>query len=232
MSNYYINEKNLIKPLIDETLNKFYNDSIISAEKIQTVLDTLVEKLDSGTLDINLANAQDVKNVIDNIYNAKIKVKEILSNIVNKFNNSVGYQDSGYFESKNELDANNKSYSEISSNSIKIANTLDNNLLIDTTYDKIMEYFRDQFVVMLNYMDKSKREKFPLKENVLGNSTFTKENIDKIDQKFKDDKLNILLFVKNENNEYLKFVEESLDKYKKENQQNLEKYISNIQVQF
>ena len=231
MSNYYINEKNLIKPLIDKMLNNFYNDSIISAEKVQTVLDTLVEKLDSGTLNINLGNAQDVKKVIDNIYNSKMKVKEILSNIVDKFNNSIGYQNSGYFESQRELDANNKSYSEVTSDAIKIAHTLDNNLLIDTTYDKIMEYFREQFVVLLNYMDKSKREEFPIKENVLGNSTFTKENIDKIDQDFKDDKLNILLFIKNENNEYLKFVKESLDKYKSENQPNLEKYISNIQVQ-
>ena len=225
MSNYYIKEKNLIKPLIDETLNKFYIDSIISTEKIQAALDTFVEKLESGTLDINLGNAEDVKNVISNIYNAKMKVKEILSNIVDNFNNSIGYQDSGYFESQKELDANDKSYGETSNNANKIAYTLDNNLLIDTTYDKIMEYFRDQFVVMLNYMDKSKREKFPLKENILGNSTFTKENIDKIDQNFTVDKLNILKFVKNENNEYLNFVKESLENYKKENQQNLEKYI-------
>ena len=231
MLNYYINEKEIIKPLIDKMLNEFYNNSLISAEKAQTVLDTIVEKLDSGTLNINLGNAQDIKKVIDNIYNSKMKVKEILSNIVNKFNNSVGYQDSGYFESQKELNANNESFGEASSNAFKIANTLDNNLLIDTTFDKIMEYFRDQFVVLLNYMDKSKREKFPLKENVLGNSSFTKENIDTIDQNFKNDKLNIILFVKNENNEYLKFVKESLDNFKKENQQNLEKYISNIQVQ-
>ena len=50
MANYYIKEKNLIKPLIDETLNKFYIDSIISTEKIQAALDTFVEKLESGTL--------------------------------------------------------------------------------------------------------------------------------------------------------------------------------------
>ena len=179
-----------------ETLNNFYNDSIISVEKVLNALDTLVEKLDSSTLEINLGNVQDVKNVIDYIYNAKMKVKEILINIVDKFNNSVGYQDSGYFECEKELDTNNKSYSEISTDAIKISYTIDNNLLIDTTYDKIMKYFRDQFVVMLNYMDKSKREKFPPKENVLGNSIFTKENIGKIDKIFKDDKSNILLFVK------------------------------------
>jgi len=230
MSNYYINEKNLIKPLIDKMLNNFYNDSIVSAEKIHSVLDNLVEKLDLGTTNINLGNAQDVKQVIDNIYNSKIKVKEILSNIVNKFNNSIGYQDSGYFESQKELDVNNKSYSEASNDAIKIANILDNNLLIDTTYDKIMEYFRDQFVFLLNYMEQSKREKFPLKENVLKNSIFTNDNIDEIDQNFKNDKLNILKFIKNENNEYLKFVKESLDKFKMENQQNLEKYISNIEA--
>ena len=231
MSNYYINEKNLIKPLIDKMLNEFYNNSLISAEKSQAVLDTVVEQLDSGELNVNLGNTQDVKKVIDNIYNSKMKVKEILSNIVDKLNNSIGYQDSGYFESQKELNANNESFGEASSNALKIANTLDNNLLIDTTFDEIMEYFRDQFVVLLNYMEKSKIEKFPLKENVLGNSTFTKENIDKIDQNFNKDKINILLFVKNENDEYLKFVKESFDNFHKENQQNLEKYINNIQVQ-
>ena len=231
MSNYYINEKKLIKPLIDQMLNNFYNDSIISAEKAQTALDNLVEKLDSGSLNINLGNAQDIKNVIDNIYMSKMKVKEILSNIVNKFNGSIGYQDNGYFESQKELDANNKSYGEVSSDAIKIAHALDNNTLIDTTYDNVMEYFRDQFVVLLNYMDISKKEKFGLKENVLRNSTFSKENIDNIDQNFKNDKLNILQFIKNENNEYLKFVNDSLDNYHKKNQKNLEKYISNIQVQ-
>ena len=231
MSNYYINEKNLIKPLIDKMLNEFYDNSIISAEKIYTTLDSLVEKLDSGALNINLGNAQDVKNVIENIYNSKIKVKEILSNIVQRFNNSIGYQDSGYFESQKDLNSNNKSYGEVSSNAIEIAYSLDNNLLVDTTYDKIMEYFRDQFVVLLNYMEMSKREKFPLKENILRNSTFTKKIIDKIDQVFEDDKIEILQFIKNENKEYLDFVEKSLDNYKKENLQNLEKYISNIQVQ-
>jgi hypothetical protein len=43
-----------------------------------------------------------------------------------------------------------------------------------------MEYFRDQFVVLLNYMEMSKREKFPLKENVLRNSTFTKKILTKL----------------------------------------------------
>ncbi len=78
-----------------------------------------------------------------------MKVKEILSNIVDKFNNSIGYKDSGYFEFQIELDTNNKSYSEVSSDAIKIAYNLDNNLLIDTTYDKIMKYFRNQFIVLL-----------------------------------------------------------------------------------
>ena len=231
MSNYYINEKKLIKPLVDKMLNEFYNDSIISAEKLHTALDILVESLESGKLNINLGNTQDVKNLIYNIYNSKMKVKEILSNIVNKFNNSLGYQDSGYFESQKDLDSNNKSYSEVSNNAIQIANSLDNNLLIDNTFDKIMVYFRDQFVVLLNYMEISKREKFPLKENVLGSSIFTKENIDKIDEGFENDRENISQFVKNENKEYLDFVEKSLDNYKKENLPNLEKYISNIQVE-
>ena len=230
LSNYYINEIKFIKPLIDEMLNNFYNESLISAEKIHNVLDTLVEKLDLGTVTINLGNAQEVKKVINNTYNSKMKVKEILSNIVDKFNKSIGYQDNGYFESQTELEANNKSYSEVSSDAIKIVNALDNNELIDTTYDKIMEYFRDQFVALLNYMDQSKRERFPLKENVLKNSLFTNDNIDKIDENFKNDKLNILLFIKNENKEYLKFVNESLDKFKKENQQNLEKYMSSIEA--
>ena len=184
MSNYYINEKKLIKPLIDKMLNEFYDDSILSIEKIHTSLNIVAEKLDFGDLNINLGNVQDVKNVISNIYNSKMKVKEILSNMVDKFNSSIGYQDSGYFESQKNLNDNNQTYSEISSDALKIAYSLDNNLLIDTNFDKIMENFRDQFVVLLNYMEISKREKFPLKENALENSSFTKENIDKIDEKF------------------------------------------------
>ena len=228
--NYNINEKRVIQPLVDKMLNEFYNDSIISTEKEQKKLDILVEQLDSQKLNINLGNKEDSKNVIDNINNSKMKVIEILKGIVDIFNNSIGYQDSGYFESQKDLDANIKSYGQVTSDAIKIANTLDNNLLIDTTFDKMMKYFRDQFVVLLNYMEILKRERFPLKENVLGNSTFTKENIDQIDQDFYNDKSNILKFIKNENKEYLDFVKESIDKYKKDNLQNLENYLSNIRV--
>ena len=48
---------------------------------------------------------------------------------------------------------------------------------------------------------------------------------------FKEDKIKIMEFIKDENKEYLDFVEQTLDNYNIENQQNLEKYISNIEVQ-
>ena len=230
LSNYYINEKKLIEPLVDQMLNQFYNESISSIEKLQTTLEIIRKRLENGELTIKLGNEIDKKKLIDNINNIRLKSKEIISNIVKKLKESLNLQYNGYFLSSKEIDYNNKSFGIISEDALKIANILDNNLLIDKTFDEIMIYFRDQFIVILKYIENIKREKFPLQENILGDTFFSKETMSEINRNFDDAKINILNRIRRENNEYLEYVNEKLTNFKKENVTNLEQYISNIQL--
>ena len=75
-----------------------------------------------------------------------------------KFKESINLQSNGYFETLKEINGNKQSYGQINERAMNISYTLDINELIDKTFDKIMVYFRDQFIALLNYMDKSKRE--------------------------------------------------------------------------
>ena len=84
LDNYYIKEKNLIEPIINNILNEFSEDSLESITNEQSNLNKISDRLDIGTLSINLANAEDIKRVITNIYNSYLEVKQIISNVEQK----------------------------------------------------------------------------------------------------------------------------------------------------
>ena len=232
MDNYYKNEKNLIQPLVETMLNEFPEKTLIDALKnVRNSLDQISEKIDSGDLLISYATNDDYKNVIKNIYNANNKVDEIIKNVQNKFKDSINIQSNGYFENQNEIDSNRQSYGQISERAINISYVLDNNDLIDKTFDKIMTYFRDQFIELLDYMDKSKKEQFPLKDDVLSISLFPSTYINQIDKDFRNEKINIINFVKNENKEYLDLINEKINSAKAESGNSLEQIINSIQIE-
>ena len=232
MDNYYKNEKNLIQPLVEKMLNEFPEKTLIEALKnVRNSLDQISEKIDSGDLLISYATNDDYKNVIKNIYNANNKVDEIIKNVQNKFKDSINIQSNGYFENQNEIDSNRHSYGQISERAINISYVLDNNDLIDKTFDKIMTYFRDKFIELLDYMDKSKKEQFPLKEDVLSISFFPLTYINQIDNDFRNEKINIINFVKNENKEYLDLINEKIITAKAESGNSLEQIVNNIQIE-
>ena len=93
-----------------------------------------------------------------------------------------------------------------------------------------MIYFREQFIVLLNHMDKSKKDKFPLRENILSSSSFSSTYINEIDNNLKNEKMNIINFIKDENKEYLDSINESIDSVKSSDGENLEQLINNIQI--
>ena len=232
MDNYYINEKNLIEPLVDEMLNNFAKNAIFNNLKnIQETLEQISERIDNGDLQISFASNDDYKNVIKNIYNANNKVDEIIKNIQNKFKESINLQSNGFFETQKEINNNKQSYSLISERAMNISYTLDNNELIDKTFDNIMIYFRDQFIALLNYMDKSKTEQFPLKEDVLSTSSFPTTYIKQIDSNLNAEKTNILNFIKDENKEYLDLINDEIKSATTESGNSLEQIISNIQIE-
>ena len=232
LDNYYINEKNLIQPLVEKMLNDFPKKTLIeSLKNVQNSLDQISERIDKGNLLITFASNDDYKNVIKNIYNANNKVNEIIKNVQSKFENSLNIKSNGYFENQYELDNNNHLYGKISERAMNISYILDNNELIDKTFDNIMIFFREQFMVLLDYMDRSKREQFPLKEDVLSTSFFPLIYINQIEQDFKNEKAKIINFIKEENKEYLDLINENITLIKTSSGNNLEEIISNIQIE-
>ena len=83
-------------------------------------------------------------------------------------------------------------YEKIINKGINISYTLDNNIFIDTVFDKIMEDFKNQYINLLNYIEKTKKEKFPLKNNMFLNSSFIMDLFDKMEVDFRDKKLKIV----------------------------------------
>ena len=230
MDNYYINEKQKIEPLVDEMLNNFPEITILGELKnIRESLNKISDRIDNGDLQITLANETHYRNVIQNIYNSNKKVDKIIEIVKEKFKESINLQSNGYFETQKEINSNKQSYGQISERAMNISYTLDNNDLIDKTFDNIMIYFRDKFTVLLNYMDKSKGEHFPLKEDVLGTSSFNSTYINQIDTNFKTEKLKIVDFIKDENKEYLDLINKKIDSVKSSSGNSLGQIINNIQ---
>ena len=228
LDNYYENEKNLILPLVNHLIDNFYEKTQELATKNQSNLDELSDRLSSGDTTILLANSEDYKKCINNIYNTKIKVNQIIETIKNQFEKSINLQSNGYFENQKELDDNNQSYSQISEKAISIAYALDNNEFIDKAFDNVMISFRDEFINLLKYMDNSLKEKFPLEENVLSSSLFNNEYLDEVDEFFKTEKVNILNFIKIENNNYLKSVNEYLKSFEDNSGNSLDQIMNKL----
>ena len=203
LDNYYKNEKNLILPLINNLLSIYYNNSINSLEKYITQLNEISDRIESGDLIILLANTEDYKKAINNIYNSKSKVNEIIEIVKNKFNECISLKPNEYFETQDEIDEKEKEYKLITDKASEIANILDKNELIDYTFDELMTSFRNKFLDILNYKENSIKQKFPLEENVLGISLFNATYISELDEFLRSETINIYNFVKEKNDEYI-----------------------------
>ena len=208
-------------------LDKFYQSTVDKLEKFQSQLDLISDKLDNGEITIATATVEGYQNSIKNIYNSKIKTKEIIEEVKQNLFDCINLKSNGYFETQKELDENKQSLEQKSEKAVKIAYTLDNNELIDKTFDKFMTSFRDKFIELLKYMDDSVK-KFPIGENVLGSSSFDSIYLDEIDDYLKTEKINILNFIKKENDDYLKSVNNIFENFLDKNGPNMEKIISEL----
>ena len=228
MEKYHINEKTLIDTLLNQLFEEFSKNFLESMKIYQSLLDNLINKLRNKSLKINSSNNKDITNVINNLSNSKAIISQILSNIPLILKNSIGIKNSGYFQSIEELDNNKNKYDKINENAINISNILDKNLIIDTTFDNIMEDFKKQYINLLNYIEKSKRENFPLKNNMIFDSFFIIDLFDKMNEYFKNEKLNILNYIRRENNEYLDLNQKNTESFIENNKIKLDKKINYI----
>ena len=231
MEKYYINEKNTIDSLLNILFNDFSNKFLESMKIYQSLLDNLLNKLNSKSLYIDKSTNKDINNVINNLSNTKILINRIITNIPLILKNKIGIEENEYFESQEELENNKNLYEKINNKSINISYSLDNDLFIDTTFNKIIEDFQNQFINLLNYIEKSKKEKFPLKNNMVFNSFYILDLFDEMDNYFKSEKVNILNYIRNENNDYLDLNAKQTDSYIKNNKLTLDQNINNIDIE-
>ena len=156
---------------------------------------------------ISNSTSEEKNNVINYIKNIKDKIKEIIIIIGNKFKESINIKENGYLETLEEIKEKIQLYDNTISKALNITKILDNDELIDLNYDKIMTYFKDNLLYLLNYMENSLQQNFPLEENLLSISLFDNIYMKKIEESFKSEKVNIINFLRNENNEYLNSIE-------------------------
>ena len=151
--------------------------------------------------------------------------------IENLIKKGVGIQENEFSESKEEIDKNNKNYEEILEKSNNIINNIDKNLFIDYIFDNIMINSKQKFLSLLNYIEKSKREKFTLSTNIYANSPFIQQSYYKMDIDLKEEKISIINYLKNENQQYLYSVQNLKESFISQNKSNLENLINIIDNQ-
>ena len=227
LSNYYINEAELITQKVNPMLENFYSNVAKIVAKCQDDLDEINERLNSGDLTIVHSTNEVYQKVIKNIYNTKLKANEIIKTVRNKFQESINLQSNGYFETNKEIEENNKTYNQVCERALSISYALDKNELIDKTFDTVWTSFRDKFIDILEYMENSINNKFPLQENVL-TSLFDGTYKADLNTFFTNEKKTILDNINNENKEYLSKVNKKLSSFKGENDKSLDQIISEL----
>ena len=228
MDKYYINEKSLIDTLLNQLFEDFSKNFLESIKIYQSLLDNLINKLKNKSIKINSSNSKDISNVINNLFNSKTIINQILSNIPLILKNSIGIKSNGYFQSNEKLDSDQNKFNKINEKAINISNILDKNLFIDPVFDNIMEDFKKKYINLLNYIEKSKKEKFPLKNNMIFDSFYIIDLFDKMNEYFRDEKLNILNYIRRENKEYLDLNQKNTESFIEDNKIKLDKKINYI----
>ena len=225
LDNYYINEKNnFVLPKINNTLWKFSNKSYEIIEVNQTNLDKIKQNLYTEKLNIKSANKEQVKSVIQNLNESKTAIDKIISNVENEFKDNIDTEKNGYFISQKEINENKIIYDEIYEKLINLTYILGNDILIDKTFDSIYNNFRSQFIKVLNYLDISKRENFPLKENILN-----LESINSIYNNIKNLENKILRDIKAGNNDYKNLIQNQIDYFNEKDRDKVIQLMNDIE---
>ena len=222
LDNYYIYEKDKIKQILKKFVGNFENNSLQLIENEQFILDNITNRLEDNSIVINSKNKNDSNIVIENLQNVKNIEKEIIPKVSEIMEKNI-FQSNGYLVTDEFIEEYKESYSPIIESSLNIANVFSNNQYIDVYFDEIMKYFREQFIVILKYIETSKSENFPIKSNVLDLS------FEALDTLFNNEKINIKNFLENNNKEFLNSINDKINSFSVENQNILSNLIANIE---
>ena len=226
LNNYYIEEKNKIGGLLNKLFGKFLNDSLLLIENGHLILDNITYRLENESVLINRGNEDDIRTVIDNIYNTKILENQIIPKIIEIMKKNI-ILSNGYLVSTKVIEENKNTYSPISESAINTANNLVKNKYVDENFDEIMKYFRQQLIKIFENIEISKRENFPIKSNVL--SQEFNASFEDLETFYKNEKKNIKNFIDNENKNFLNSINEEINSFLEANELNLTNLIKSIQ---
>ena len=222
LDNYYKYDKDKIDIVLKKFFSKFLNNSLKIIDNGQFILDNITNRLEDNSATINKGNKDNIKNIIENLNNVKILEKEIIPSVSEIMTKDI-FQSNGYLVTDELIEQNKESYSPIYESALSLVNTLSNNKYIDTKFDEIMKYYREQFIVILKNIETSKRENFPIKSNVLSVS------FEDLDSLFTSEKINIKNILENNNKDFLNAINQKINSFSVENQDNLSNLIKNIE---
>ena len=221
IDNYNTSEKYLIDNTLNRLLMDFTTKFVDSLRVAQSLLDKIVNNLQSKSLSIESGNKDDLEMLKNNLINTKAKIYELMPNIENILKKEIETFRNDYFKTKF-----NFNFDEIYNKSIQIINNIEKKLFIDTTFDDVMTNFKHNFMNLLNYIEKTKREKFPLKIKNIGNSFFIK-----MEEDLSKEKVDILEYIKEENKQYLNSVQKLKESFIVNNKSSLDNIIKIIDNQ-
>ena len=227
LANYYIEEKKIIDHSLNDIFDNFLNVSNEIIKNSHYTFENITNRLEDESVVINNGDENDIKIVIDNLYNVALLEKQIPANIVELMKKNI-IQSNGYYVTQRFIEDNNNSFIPIRQNALSIARIIDNCEYNDAKFDEIMKYFREQLIVILNNMEKSKIENFPIKTNVLDNSNSLNNSMFELDDFFKNEKLNINNLVKNENKNVMNLIQQKINSFLENDGKQLGNIINNI----
>ena len=230
LMNYYKSEKNYVLEKLQELLNMFEDNIKKAIQKEEKVIDNLYIKLQNEELNIVNGNNEDYRNMNLDLYNSKQYITDIIAKGKEKIENEMDLKDSGYFISNYDLNSNNFSYVQTIEEATQIATKIDNDEFIDKDFCNTMSKFKENYTSISKYMDRIKKEQFPLNDDVLNTSYFTNN----VKQSFNLDSLgiNISNAIRNENDEYLNDVNEIINDFLQKNKTVLEQLFMNLTLLF
>ena len=197
---------NLINGTIEKLSENFEYNYLDSIKAQKSALNAYFIKLQSESLKIENEEKEDYLKVLNNVYNSNEYTDIISSKIKNELRQILYNND---YIASNE-DKNKYNYSLEKSS--EIAKNLDNDEIIDKTFDKIMINFKNNFTEILKYMDKIKEEKFSLIDDVL-KDLFSSEAKYNIKNKISELKANIINTIKKENDYYINLINKTINEF-------------------
>ena len=225
LTNYYINEYNLISSKIEDILNKFEEKINESIEREIKIINILYEKIENKNYTIKESNEEDLKNILNNLYYIKNFLDELKEKIIKKVRYEMELKPNGYFISDYDIKSNKEAFTKIIDKASSISKQLDNDELIDINFDQVFKRINSNFTNILKYMDKQKEELFPLNEDALKTTYFKTEFQRELKSKINDQGVSILNKIRRENTYYLESKQNITDSFIQNNKANLEELV-------